>query len=208
MDETDLQVDATRPETWNTIVTRNVVIDADTSKLEAKLGEAEKLGRRFSSSLIGSFEAVAFKGQSLTSVFKSLALSLSSSVLKSAFAPLQQGLSSAFAGAFKGLLPMANGGVVRGGGVVPFAQGGVIASPITFPLAGGRTGLAGERGAEAIMPLARGSDGRLGVVAQGRGGAGGITINISTPDAESFRRSETQVAAMISRAASLGQRNL
>jgi len=89
----------------------------------------------------------------------------------------------------------------------PFAQGGVIASPVTFPLGGARAGLAGEAGPEAILPLARGSDGRLGIRGEG-GGNVTITMNISTPDAESFRRSETQIGAMLSRAVNRGQRNL
>jgi len=101
----------------------------------------------------------------------------------------------------------ANGGVIQNGLPVPFASGGVIASPVTFPLANGRMGLAGERGPEAIMPLARGPDGKLGVRAQGVPGIS-VTINVTTPDAESFRRSETQIAAMIARAVALGQRNL
>ena len=100
------------------------------------------------------------------------------------------------------------GGASQTGGIVPFASGGVISNPMTFPLSGGRVGLAGEAGAEAIMPLRRGPDGRLGIAAHGPGAGPNITINISTPDAESFRRSETQVAAMIARAAQLGQRNL
>jgi phage-related minor tail protein len=90
---------------------------------------------------------------------------------------------------------------------VPFAQGGVIASPIAFPLAGGRTGIAGEHGAEAILPLARGPDGRLGVRADSSG-AVHVTFNVATPDVDSFRRSETQLAAMLARAVSSGQRNL
>ena len=90
---------------------------------------------------------------------------------------------------------------------VPFASGGVIASPITFPLAGGASGLAGEKGPEAIMPLTRGPDGRLGIASSGGSGQN-ITINISTPDAASFNRSQTQIAAMIARAAANGQRNL
>ena len=90
----------------------------------------------------------------------------------------------------------------------PFAQGGVVASPVTFPMGGGRMGLAGEAGPEAIMPLARGTDGRLGVRTQGAGGGVTITMNISTPDAEGFRRSESQIAAMLSRAVSRGQRNM
>jgi len=112
-----------------------------------------------------------------------------------------------FQGLISGAMPFAKGGVIQQGTPVPFASGGVIASPISFPLAGGATGLAGERGPEAIMPLTRGPDGRLGVAAAGGGGQP-ITINISTPDAASFNRSQTQIAAMIARAAAAGQRNL
>ena len=72
----------------------------------------------------------------------------------------------------------------------------MISSPIAFPLGGTRLGLAGEAGPEAILPLSRGSDGRLGVRAE-RGGSGvNVTFNVTTPDAESFRRSEGQIAAM------------
>jgi phage-related minor tail protein len=64
----------------------------------------------------------------------------------------------------------------------------------------------GEAGPEAIMPLARGADGKLGV--RGGQGAMNVTVNIAAQDAESFRRSQSQVAALITRAALRGQRNL
>jgi hypothetical protein len=35
-----------------------------------------------------------------------------------------------------------------------------------------------------------------------------VTFNVTTPDAESFRRSEGQIAAMLSRAVGRGSRNL
>lgn len=179
-----------------------------TRVLRYEIDAAERAGRRFSSSLVGAFDGLIFKGKSLGDVFKSLALSLSQNVLKAAFAPLEKGIGSLVSSALSGGgFGFAKGGVFQRGGIVPFASGGVIASPIAFPLAGGATGIAGERGAEAIMPLTRGADGKLGVAAQA-GGAQHITINISTPDAESFRKSQTQVAAMITRAAALGRRNL
>ena len=69
----------------------------------------------------------------------------------------------------------------------------------------GGTGLMGEAGPEAIMPLARDADGKLGV----RGGGGAhVTVNIQTPDAQSFQRSQSQVSAAIARAVARGQRNL
>jgi phage-related minor tail protein len=51
-----------------------------------------------------------------------------------------------------------------------FAKGGIVSSPTMFQFADGgaiRNGLMGEAGPEAIMPLSRGSDGRLGVDAKG-----------------------------------------
>lgn len=185
-----------------------VRIDADASGLREELRASEIASLRFGRTLSRAFEGLVLKGKSLGDTLRSLALSLSRLVLNAAFKPLEKGLSSLFSGLFGGTArPFAHGGVLHHGTPVPFASGGIIASPISFPLAGGRIGLAGERGAEAIMPLARGADGRLGVRADG-GGVTQITMNVTTADAESFRRSETQVAAMLSRAIGRGQRNL
>ena len=83
--------------------------------------------------------------------------------------------------------------------------GGVVGAPSYFPLAGG-LGLAGEAGPEAIVPLTRGNDGRLGVAMNGAGQGGNITVHIVTPDPESFRRSETYITGQIARAVARGQR--
>jgi hypothetical protein len=72
-------------------------------------------------------------------------------------------------------LPSANGNAFWGGNVIPFANGGVVSSPTMFPMARGM-GVMGEAGPEAIMPLQRGADGKLGVRAGG-GGQGGVVIN-------------------------------
>ena len=72
-------------------------------------------------------------------------------------------------------LPSANGNAFWGGNVIPFADGGVVSSPTMFPMARGM-GLMGEAGPEAIMPLQRGADGKLGVRAGG-GGQAGVVIN-------------------------------
>lgn len=188
-------------ETWT------VAINADTSALQTELRRAAGLGRQFSNALVGAFDGIAIKGKNVSDVLRTLALRLSDIVLKAALRPLEQGFGNLVTGLLSGGIGFAKGGVIRQGLPVPFASGGIIQSPIAFPLAGGRTGIAGERGAEAIMPLARGPDGRLGVAA--RGGTGmNVTFNVSTPDAQSFTRSETQIAAMLARAVSLGQRNL
>ncbi|MEL6287250.1 MAG: phage tail tape measure protein, partial [Pseudomonadota bacterium] len=89
---------------------------------------------------------------------------------------------------------------------VPFASGGVVTAPTAFSFGSGQLGVMGEAGAEAILPLARGADGRLGVRGGGRSVA--VTFNVSTPDAESFKSSEAQVGALLSRVIARGERNL
>jgi phage-related minor tail protein len=86
--------------------------------------------------------------------------------------------------------------------VKPFAKGGVLAAPAYFGLGQG-LGLAGEAGAEAILPLARGSDGRLGVAG---GGAVNVTFNVTASDARSFAASEAELSAMLLRAVKRGTR--
>ena len=68
----------------------------------------------------------------------------------------------------------ANGKVFAQNGIVPYAKGGIVNSPTLFPFAKG-TGLMGEAGPEAIVPLKRGRDGKLGIA----GGGGATTVNVS-----------------------------
>jgi lambda family phage tail tape measure protein len=71
--------------------------------------------------------------------------------------------------------PLAANGGTFANGIATFANGGtfsnsIVSSPTLFKFADGgttRTGLMGEAGPEAIMPLKRGSDGSLGVQATG-----------------------------------------
>ena len=65
-----------------------------------------------------------------------------------------------------GKLFNANGNAFVNGHLQPFANGGVVSSPTMFPMSGNRTGIMGEKGAEAIMPLKRAANGQLGVQAQ------------------------------------------
>lgn len=81
------------------------------------------------------------------------------------FGPAGSAIGS-FLGNTIGKLFNANGNAFSHGRVLPFAQGGVVSSPTMFPMAGNRTGIMGEKGAEAIMPLKRTPSGQLGVQAQ------------------------------------------
>lgn len=69
------------------------------------------------------------------------------------------------------------------GGVQMFADGGaftnsIVSKPTAFGMANGKTGVMGEAGEEAIMPLTRTSSGKLGVLAMGGGGGGTTQINV------------------------------
>ncbi|HGQ7300395.1 TPA: phage tail tape measure protein [Pseudomonas aeruginosa] len=79
----------------------------------------------------------------------------------------------------------ANGGVFAGG-VQMFATGGaftnsVVSTPTAFGMSGGRLGVMGEAGPEAVMPLTRTSSGALGVRAMGGGGSQiNVEVNIAS----------------------------
>ena len=81
------------------------------------------------------------------------------------FGPAGSAIGSFFGNTI-GKLFNANGNAFSHGRVLPFANGGVVSSPTMFPMSGNRTGIMGEKGAEAIMPLKRTPSGQLGVQAQ------------------------------------------
>ncbi len=111
--------------------------------------------------------------------------------------------SSAFNPAAFSMGPlMANGGVFAQNGIMPFAKGGIVNGPTLFPFANG-TGLMGEAGPEAIMPLQRGANGKLGVLASGGGGNVSVVVNVDASgsnvegDAEDSKQLGRVIAAAI-----------
>lgn len=176
---------------------------------EATGKDVETLERGLSKGLRRSFEQVVFDGVSLSSALDGLAKSLVNTTYNAAMRPVTDhvgGLISKGVGDLIGsILPFADGAAFSQGRVMPFARGGVVSSPTTFAMRGG-TGLMGEAGPEAILPLARGADGSLGVRSQGRSGVN-LVMNVTTPDVQGFERSRSQIAAQLSRALSRGNRN-
>lgn len=171
----------------------------------------------FGKSIVNAFSRGIVEGKRFEDVLRGVGRTMTDSLLKTALSPLQSTVSSLLGSAMKSLTGLFAGGLGLGGlgrasapssSVMRFAEGGVVAAPSYFPTGRG-LGLMGEQGAEAIMPLSRGPDGRLGVRAGG--GAArplSVTVQVSTPDAESFRRSEAQVSAAIARAVARGSRAL
>jgi len=116
---------------------------------------------------------------------KMIAMYIAIAIAK-AIAGLSSSGSSDYSGAFKStpgtsfgdalkMPKLAANGATFANGVATFAKGGtftnsIVSSPTLFKFADGgtmRTGLMGEAGPEAIMPLSRGADGSLGVQANG-----------------------------------------
>lgn len=172
--------------------------------------EVNVLSGGISRGLRKSFDGLIFDGLKLSDALRGVAQSMVNAAYSAAIRPVTNHfgglLASGIEGAVNGLLPFEKGGSFSQGRVMPFARGGVVSGPVSFPMRGGM-GLMGEAGPEAIMPLARGADGRLGVRTQGGGRAMNVVVNISTPDVEGFRRSQSQIATQVSRALGRGQRN-
>ncbi|MGN0934276.1 phage tail tape measure protein [Falsigemmobacter intermedius] len=174
--------------------------------------EAAQLSAGLGSGLRRAFEGLVFDGAKLSDVLRGLGSAVSQAVYNTAMRPVTQaagqGLGAMLNGVMSGIMPFADGAPFSQGRVMPFAEGGIVSGPVRFPMRGGVTGLMGEAGPEAILPLARGPDGRLGVQAGG-GGARPVQVvmNVSTPDLPSFQRSQSQLAARMGRMLALGQRN-
>jgi len=77
------------------------------------------------------------------------------------------------------------------------------------PVMAGQSYLVGENGPELFTPAGSGgitSNAALSLTTLGARPT--VTVNITTPDAQSFFKSKSQVAAMLARAVSQGNRNL
>ncbi|EPX81947.1 phage tail tape measure protein [Salipiger mucosus] len=157
-----------------------------------------------------AIDGVVLDGMKLSEALEEVARSMIDAAYKAAVKPVTSHfgglLAGGLSGLFGGMSLFEKGGSFSQGRVTPFATGGVVSGPVSFPMRGG-TGLMGEAGPEAIMPLSRGPDGKLGVRAQGGGGPVTVVMNITTPDVEGFRRSQSQIAARMGRALGQGARN-
>ncbi len=191
-----------------------VSFNSELAKLQSTMGETSRdvtvLSGGISRGLRRSFDGLIFDGMKLSDALRGVAQSMIDTAYSAAIKPVTQQLGGLLAGgvqAFMGArLPFADGAGIMQGRISPFATGGVFSGPHTFPMRGG-TGLLGEAGPEAILPLSRGSDGKLGVRSGGQGRVVNVVVNVATPDVEGFRRSQTQIAAQMSRALGRGERN-
>ena len=174
-----------------------IPVRLNTQQALRDMQQLRNVSQRAAGTLSRGFADAIVSGRRFSDVLRGLARQLLHMSITAAVKPLFAGLSGAAGAALSSV----------GSAITPFAKGGVINAPAMFAHAGG-LGLAGEAGPEAILPLARGPDGRLGVRAAGDARPVQVVMNISTPDAEGFRRNRGRIAAELARAIAEGQRNL
>lgn len=189
--------------------------DAELARMRTALAATGRdvavLERGFSRGLRRAFDGVVFDGRSLSEALDGLARTMVQTTYSAAIRPVTNHFGELLGDGVRslvtGLLPFETGGGFAQGRVMPFASGGVVRRATMFPMRGG-AGLMGEAGPEAILPLARGRDGKLGVRAGGSGSTVNVVMNVSTPDVAGFQRSRGQIAAQMRRALARGSRNL
>lgn len=163
------------------------VINSSQSALDA----LDKASARFGQTLTDAFIKAGQQGKSFEAILQSVGARLAEL-------------------AAKDFLPSSGQSMVKGlssfsGPLSAFAEGGIINAPTYIPTGPSSMGLVGEAGPEAILPLSRGADGKLGLSASR---PTIINVTITTQDLSSFKHSEQQVAAALARAVQRGRRSL
>jgi len=187
--------------------------DSELRRMRESLSATNKdvatLEKGMSRGLRKAFDGLVFDGLSLSDALDTVANSMINATYNAAIKPVADHfgglLASGVGSLVQGALPFADGAPFSQGRVMPFASGGIVSSTTPFGMRRGM-GVMGEAGPEAIMPLARGPDGKLGV--RGGGGAStSVVMNITTPDVQGFARSQNQIAAQMNRALGRANRN-
>lgn len=189
---------------------------AAAEELGRTLDGIRRTARGISGDLADGLKAAVVEGERLDGVLAGLAERLNARFLDVALAPLERivaqgiGAAAGTAGAATGSaggLASAVGGAAATVAGVALAPG--VTGDATMAAAAGRVGASGGGGL--------GGAGRAGGIGAGGGGAGGreaaaapvsVTLNVTSPDAESFRRSEARMTALLARAVGRGRRGL
>jgi hypothetical protein len=155
----------------------NAQIDDQIAKTEKLADASEKnkdIARDLGMSFSSAFEDAIVGGKKFSEVLAGIGQDILRIVMrKNITEPLAASISGLdFGKLFSGFFANANGGVYAGAGISAYS-GQMVNRPTLFPFARGM-GLMGEAGPEAILPLRRGADGKLGVA----GGSGGVVVNV------------------------------
>lgn len=169
--------------------------------LEAAKKQAEdnkKTMAQFGATFTSAFEEAILGGEKFSDILKGLEedlirIALRRYVLEPLFNGIfgGGGIGSLFGGGTS-IVGSASGNVFAGGNVVPFKTGGIINSMVGFPMSGGKIGVAGEAGTEAILPVKRNKNGDLGIAAKLEAVGNGTVINIHTPPGSNVSQEQSQ----------------
>ncbi|MBK5923768.1 hypothetical protein CCR90_08220 [Rhodovulum sulfidophilum] len=127
------------------------------------------------------------------------AMSPLSNALGGFFDSLFSGMFGGVGGASGGTTKSALGNIFEGGRVRAFAAGGVVDRPTFFPMRGPTTGLMGEAGPEAILPLTRLGNGKLGVASIGGGSVRMGDVHVSVAQTNADPRQIAEAVRQVSR---------
>ena len=156
-------------------------------KQKVAMSKVQAVSSAMASETVGALKSIVNGTKTASEAFRDMALNIIQQIMDILiWQPLIQSLTNSISGAISGsatgggavgsivgsIFGFQKGGAFSSGNIIPFANGGIVGSPTMFGMSGGRTGLMGEAGPEAIMPLKRGSDGKLGVE-----GGGNVTVN-------------------------------
>ena len=184
---------------------------AATKKLEEAEKKVQAVSKSLASETVGALKSIVNGTKTASEAFRDMALNIIQQIMDILiWQPLITSLTNSISGSISGaqsgggalggivssIFGFQKGGAFSSGNVIPFANGGVVGSPTYFGMSGGRTGLMGEAGPEAIMPLKRGAGGKLGVE-----GGGNVTVhqtfNFSANGDESVKKIIAQAAPKI-----------
>jgi phage-related minor tail protein len=166
----------------NALADAYAVAEERSRMLQQQQELAQSINDTLASGFSNMFTGIINGSKSAGDAIRDLISSLGQLLINQAFTALFGGGTSGGIGGFlSGLfVPNAFGNVYNSPGLSAYS-GQVVSSPTFFPFANG-IGLMGEAGPEAIMPLRRGPDGRLGVAANGNGAGSGSVLTVRFVD--------------------------
>jgi lambda family phage tail tape measure protein len=203
---TEQQIDAITKETEAWMKRRDALEEAKTNQ--------EDFFDSLNSNLESVISGIVSGNKTLAESFADLYLGIADQLFKVLALQHMLNATSGIFSMIPGLSSVTQTGIIGGGAMVDtfskggiverYASGGIVSQSTAFPMTNG-IGLMGEAGAEAILPLSRDSKGNLGVKSESSPVS--IVFYISTPNAESFKKSEAQIASRMSRALANADRN-
>lgn len=160
-----------------------IQMEAETRKLIEAEQQREQMMTAIQGHIESAFMSFVDGSKSVEDAFKSMLRNIILEIY-------QTKVAKPAANAIMDLLFSAKGNVFSGGAhVKAYADGGVVNRTTAFPMRGG-VGIMGEAGPEAIMPLKRGKNGKLGVQMEGSSGATVVNnyFNVSANGDDSVKR--------------------